>query len=125
MTLKHRSSSRLPLSIIVNVFRLGRKVASTHTININPFGAFIELPATKLATDDFVEMHFFGKENNKEHQLQKGLIMHRNDDGIGVLFAYDSDEFRNMLISEMADMSPSKDIKLQGRQFNKDGKDVR
>lgn len=117
MTLYHRSSSRLPLSIDVNVLHLGRKLAHTHTRNINPFGAFIELPTAKLATDDFVEMHFVDKENGKEHLLQKGLVMHRNEDGVGVLFAYDSAEFRKMLRNKIAGESPPENYQV-GRADN-------
>jgi hypothetical protein len=113
----HRSSSRLPLSIDVDVLHFGKKVACTHTRNINPFGAFIELPTAQLTTDDFVEMRFVDRENNKEHLLQKGLVMHRRDDGVGILFAYDSVAFRKMLRHKIADVPNSELSKLQGEQF--------
>jgi hypothetical protein len=51
-------------------------------------------------------MHFMDEEKNKEHLLQKGLVMHCNDDGVGVLFAQDSAEFRKMLRHKMAGLSP-------------------
>jgi hypothetical protein len=93
---------------------MGRKLAHTHTRNINPFGAFIEMPTVKLTTNDFVEIHFVDRENNKEHLLQKGLVMHRNDDGVGVLFAYDSAEFRKMLRHKIAGKSPPEDYQDGG-----------
>jgi hypothetical protein len=106
MTLYHRSSSRLPLSIDVNVFHMGKNLARTHTRNINPFGAFIELPTVKLAINDFVELHFIDQEHHQEYLVQKGLVMHRAADGVGVLFAYDSAEFRKMLRHKIAGKRP-------------------
>lgn len=102
MSIHHRSSGRIPLELDVDVRHRGKYIGSTSTRDISPFGAFIELSATDLATDDFVEMHFLDKRRKNKYLLQKGLIMHRNKDGVGVLFAHDKDEFRNLLERESA-----------------------
>jgi hypothetical protein len=111
MTMYHRSSGRLPLSINVTLIYRGKKVANTHTKNINPFGAFIILPTASLAKDDFVEIHFIDLENKQNQCLQKGLVMHRNKHGVGVLFAYDSGEFRKMLRHKIAVLNQPEDHK--------------
>jgi len=130
MTLYHRTSSRLPLSIDVNVFHRGTKLARTHTRNINPFGAFIELPTVELSRDDFVELHFIDREHNKEDLVQKGMVMHRDDGGVGVLFAYDSAKFRRMLRHKIAGKSPPDEDKysradsLKTHQYQSMGKQI-
>lgn len=100
MSIHHRSSSRIPLALTVNIKHKGKYIGSTSTRNINPFGAFIELSATELGANDFVELHFLDKQQKRTYLKQKGLIMHRNKEGVGVMFAHDLDEFRTLLARE-------------------------
>jgi hypothetical protein len=102
MSIHHRSSGRLPLALDVDIRHRGKYIGSTSTRDISPFGVFIKLRATDLAEDDFLEMHFLDKFKKKRYLLQKGLIMHRNKEGFGVLFSHDKDEFRNLLERETA-----------------------
>ncbi|MFT6896086.1 MAG: hypothetical protein ACJA13_000483 [Paraglaciecola sp.] len=102
MSFHHRSSGRIPLTLDVDVRHKGKYIGSTSTRDISPFGVFIELYATDLAADDFLEMHFLDKDRKNKYLLQKGLIVHRNKEGFGVLFAHDKVEFRNLLERETA-----------------------
>lgn len=102
MSLHHRCGSRIPLVLDVDIKHMGKKLGTSCTRNINPYGVFIELPSDQLEVNDFVEMHFKDKQKNDSFLLQKGLVRHQGTDGIGVLFAYDKKEFRAMLEKEVA-----------------------
>ncbi|MBU3018972.1 PilZ domain-containing protein [Paraglaciecola agarilytica] len=101
MSLYHRTSNRAPLALDVRIRHMGKEMGDSCTRNISPFGAFIEMPGPTLSTDDFIEMYFMDEKNDNAYLLQKGLITHCSQEGIGVLFAYDSDEFRQMLHKKM------------------------
>jgi hypothetical protein len=105
MTINHRSGSRVPLTLKVKIRRGGRSIGRFTTRNINPFGAFIEMPDEELSTDDFVEMSFMDKGSNI---LLKGLVKHRDNNGVGVMFAYDLAEFRTMLRQQLATFNLTK-----------------
>jgi hypothetical protein len=81
---------------------MGKKLGTSCTRNINPYGAFIDFTTDKLEINDFVEIHFKGKQKKDSYLLQKGLVKHHGATGIGVLFAYDKKEFRAMLANEIA-----------------------
>lgn len=100
MSIHHRSNSRIPLALPVNVKHMGKYMGPTATRNVNPYGAFIELSTSELGSNDFVELHFLDKHKKRTYVKQKGLIMHRSKEGVGVLFAHDKDEFRTMLERE-------------------------
>lgn len=108
MSIHHRSSGRIPLTLDVKVRHRGKYIGFTSTRDISPYGVFIELSATDLTTNDFVEMHFLDKHKKNRYLLQKGLIMHRNKEGVGVLFAHDKDEFRTMIEKENAAVNGNK-----------------
>jgi hypothetical protein len=99
--LHHRTYTRIPLALEVQLQFKGESLGHTFTRNINSFGAFIELPKPELATNDFIKIYFSHKEGNSSGVLQKGMVMHCNKEGVGVIFATDTEEFRNMLIQEM------------------------
>ena len=105
MDINHRSSARVPLTLTVTICRRGKSIGRFVTRNINPFGAFIEMPEEALKTDDFVEMSFVDKECSI---LQKGLVKHHDNKGVGVLFAYDFAEFRAMLRQHLAALNPAR-----------------
>ncbi|MFT4939504.1 MAG: hypothetical protein ACI88A_002547 [Paraglaciecola sp.] len=102
MSIHHRTGTRIPLVLDVEIQHMGKKLGTSCTRNINPYGAFIELPSEDLVINDFVEIHFKDKQKKDSYLLQKGLVKHRGKEGIGVLFAYDKEEFRAMLEKEMA-----------------------
>ena len=103
MALHHRCGSRIPLVLDVEIQHRGKKLGASYTRNINPYGAFIELPTDELACDDFVEMYFIDKHKKNAPLLQKGLVKHHCKEGIGVLFAYDKEDFRDMLRNELSE----------------------
>ncbi|MFQ3219091.1 MAG: hypothetical protein ACI8R9_001559 [Paraglaciecola sp.] len=105
MSFHHRSSKRTELALDVDVRHRGKYIGSTCTRDISPFGVFIELSSTHLAADDFLEIHFLDKRKKNQYLLQKGLIVHRNKDGFGVLFSHDKDEFRHLLKRETPEIN--------------------
>ena len=108
MGINHRWGSRIPLVFEVEIKHMGKKLATSCTRNINPYGAFIELSTDILKADDFVEVRFLDRQKKDAYILQKGLIKHHGKEGVGLLFAYDSLEFRTMLGNEMANINSSK-----------------
>ena len=101
MSIYHRTYTRIPLVLDVLVRFKGEKIGHSLTRNINPFGAFIELPKSDLVTNNFVEMYFTNKDPDAACVLQKGMVMHCSQEGVGIIFAYDTEEFRAMLDQKM------------------------
>jgi hypothetical protein len=94
-----RTYTRKPLSIDVQLKFKGEKLGHTLTRNVNFFGAFIDLDKHGLVTNDFVEIYF--TDNDNKCVVQKGMVMHYSKEGVGVIFAYHTDEFRSMLAHKM------------------------
>jgi hypothetical protein len=103
VSLHHRTYTRIPLALEVQLQFRGENLGHAFTRNINSFGAFIELPKPDLATNDFIKIYFSYKDGNPPCVVQKGLVMHSNKEGVGVIFATDTEEFRNMLLQEMTE----------------------
>nr|WP_297348380.1 PilZ domain-containing protein [uncultured Glaciecola sp.] len=101
MSMYHRTYTRIPLTLEVDIQFKGGKLKRAYTRNINPFGAFIKLPKATLAINDFIKIYFTDKDNGDACVEQKGLVMHSSDDGVGILFASDSKDFRTMLGHEL------------------------
>ncbi|MFT6267608.1 MAG: hypothetical protein ACJAVV_000406 [Alphaproteobacteria bacterium] len=101
MAVYHRTYTRAPLALDVELQFKGEKMCHTFTRNINRFGAFIELSKPNLVTNDFVKIYFTSKDDNHTCVTQKGMVMHRCKEGVGILFASDTKEFRTMLDLEM------------------------
>jgi len=102
MSIHHRTYARIPLVLDVKIKLKGEKLMHACTRNINPFGAFIELSKPEMITNDFVKIYFTDKDENDACVVQKGMVMHRGKDGVGILFASDTEEFRTMLKQEMS-----------------------
>lgn len=101
MSLHHRTYTRIPLALEVYLQFKGENLGHAFTRNINSFGAFIELPKPELVTNDFIKIYFSHKDGTPRCVVQKGMVMHCNKEGVGVIFATDTEEFRNMLLQEM------------------------
>lgn len=97
MSLYHRTYTRIPLTLDVHLQCKGKPLKDAFTRNINPFGAFIELSSPELQVDDFVSLSFTNKYRHDDCVAQKGIVVHSNDEGVGILFADDTEEFRSML----------------------------
>jgi hypothetical protein len=102
VSLHHRTYTRIPLALDVQLQFKGVSLGQTFTRNINPFGAFIELPESKLITNDFIKICFIQKDEDHTCIEQKGLVIHCNKEGVGIIFASDTAAFRNMLNQEMS-----------------------
>ncbi|MFT4732188.1 MAG: hypothetical protein ACI89W_001211 [Gammaproteobacteria bacterium] len=97
----HRTYTRIPLTLEVDLQFKDGKLRHANTRNIDPFGAFIETSKPTLSTNDFVKIYFTDKNKGGAYLVQKGIVMHCSDDGVGILFASDSSEFRTMLEHEL------------------------
>lgn len=102
MSVYHRTYARIPLALDVQLHFKGKALGHAFTRDINSFGTFIELSKPELETDDFISISFKGKDVNHAKVMQKGMVMHRNTEGIGILFARDTEEFRTMLQKEVS-----------------------
>lgn len=97
MSLYHRTYTRIPLTLDVHLQCKGKQVKDACTRNIDPFGAFIELSSPELKVSDFVCLRFANKYMGDGCVTQKGIVVHSCDEGVGILFANDTEEFRSML----------------------------
>lgn len=97
MSLYHRTYTRIPLTLDVHFQCKGKQLKGACTRNIDPFGAFIELSSPELKVNDFVRLRFDNKYIGGGCVTQKGIVVHSSSDGVGVLFANDTEEFRSML----------------------------
>ncbi len=102
MTINHRCSVRIPLRLEVGVYHRGRTVGGFITRNVDPDGAFVEGSDFDLRQNDFIELEFEPEEDKAPCLRQKGLVVHRNLDGIGVFFAHDLAGFRALLATLVA-----------------------
>lgn len=96
MSINHRTYTRLPLNLDLELVFKGENLGHASVRNINQFGAFIELPKPKMQTNDFIKINF----TNKDLE-QKGMVVHVSKEGVGIIFASNSEEFRSMLQQEM------------------------
>jgi hypothetical protein len=103
VSLQHRTYTRIPLTLDVQIQFKGVNLGHAFIRNIDPFGAFIELSKSELVINDFVKIYFTNTDENQACVEQKGMVMHCSKEGVGILFAIDSVEFRTMLKQEMAD----------------------
>jgi hypothetical protein len=103
VSLHHRTYTRIPLALDVQLQFKGANLGHAFTRNINTFGAFIELPEPELVTNDFIKIYFTRKDEDHVCVEQKGMVMHCNKEGVGIIFASDPPEFRAMLDQEMND----------------------
>lgn len=101
MTIHHRTYTRPPLALDVELLFKGENLGHAFTRNINHFGAFIELPKHELTTNDFIKINFTQKDKDQACVEQKGMVMHVNREGVGIIFATDTEEFRTMLDQKM------------------------
>jgi hypothetical protein len=101
VSLHHRTYTRIPLALDVQLQFKGANLGHAFTRNINTFGAFIELPEPELVTNDFIKIYFTHKDKGQACVEQKGMVMHCNKEGVGIIFASDTEEFRAMLDQEM------------------------
>ena len=104
MSVYHRTYTRTLLVLDVELQFKGKKIGHTCTRNINPFGAFIELSKPNLVADDFVSMYFTNQDKHHASVIQKGMVMHRSKEGVGILFASDTKEFRMMLRQQISNI---------------------
>lgn len=107
MSVYHRTYTRMNFPLNVQVQFKGEIIGQTLTRNINQFGAFIELSEPELETNDFVKIYFINQDDDSPWVVQKGMVMHSSKEGVGVLFASDTQEFRTMLEQEMNNAVPS------------------
>jgi hypothetical protein len=101
VSLHHRTYTRIPLALDVQLQFKGANLGHTITRNIHHFGAFIALPEPKLVTNDFIKIYFTRKDKDHACVEQKGMVMHCNKEGVGIIFASDTAEFRTLLNQEM------------------------
>jgi hypothetical protein len=101
VSLHHRTYTRIPLALDVQLQFKGANLGHTITRNIHHFGAFIALPEPKLVTNDFIKIYFTRKDKYHACVEQKGMVMHCNKEGVGIIFASDTAEFRTLLNQEM------------------------
>jgi|GEM_PF-1524630 len=114
MSLYHRTYTRIPLTLDVELKCKGKYFKRASTRDVDPFGAFIKLPSPELQVNDFVNLSFINKYKGDNCVAQKGIVVHASEEGVGILFANDTEEFRSML-DKVLSHEASSPIKIQLR----------
>jgi hypothetical protein len=92
-----RSSIRKPLVLSVEVYSLGEHLGRTQTRDINLDGAFLECCARELHPNEILELLFHVHDNEQSTLRLRAAVIRSTEEGVGVLFDYDAQEYRRLL----------------------------
>lgn len=97
-----RSNIRKRLKFSLDVYNRGEFIGRYKTENIHIDGALIGITDTYLEPHDLLELKLYTRRANYNPLHIKGMIMHKSEKGVGVMFNYGEqvyDELRKILHS--------------------------
>ena len=97
MDVNKRSSIRKPLKLSVDVYSFDEYLGSHQTRDMNLDGAFIVNCARKLYPGDLLELHFHVQDGDRAPLWLRATVTRSSDQGVGVVFDYDVQEYRQLL----------------------------
>ena len=87
----HRHGLRTPISFSVRIYRRGSLLGTGVARNISRGGLFVELAEVPNGNESFVELEVMSMSARRlSARRLPGLIVHREPNGVGVMFADDS-----------------------------------
>ncbi len=81
MNMEHRYWRRRDVALEMRLFHRQRPLGRFSTSNISIDGLFLEAPWLEIAPNDIVDLQW---DCGEMHRM-KGLVIHRSDNGIGLL----------------------------------------
>ncbi len=83
----HRYGSRIPMQVVVLLYRGGKRLGEFKTRDISTHGAFLVTGEMDLHLGAIIEISFILTENMQDRYKVKGMLVRRTATGIGVIFA--------------------------------------
>lgn len=97
MSVNKRSSIRKQLNLYVDIYSFDKYLGLYQTRNMNLDGAFIDKCARKLYPGDLLELHFHLQDDELNPLRLRAAVTRSSDEGVGVAFDYDVQEYRQLL----------------------------
>ena len=97
MNVNKRSSIRKQLNFYVDIYSFDKYLGLHRTRDMALDGAFIDNSARKLNPGDLLELHIHVQDGELNHLHLRATVTRSSDDGIGVEFDYDVQEYRQLL----------------------------
>ncbi len=96
MKADHRRSHRFNLQMIVKLVKSDFDLGDAFTSDISRGGAFVVLPFSRQPLSNTFSLKILHNEKNKDPILVKSMVVHRSDEGMGVMFGRDLTELFEM-----------------------------
>ena len=97
MSVNKRSSIRKQLNLYVDIYSFDKYLGLYQTRDMNLDGAFIDKCARKLYPGDLLELHFHLQDDKLNPLRLRAAVTRLSDEGVGVAFDYDVQEYRRLL----------------------------
>jgi len=97
MNVNKRSNIRKRLNLYVDIYNFDKYMGLYQTRDMTLDGAFIDNSARKLCPDDLLELHFHVQDSERSPLHLRATVTRSSDEGVGVVFDYDVQEYRQLL----------------------------
>lgn len=97
MSIDKRISFRKQLNLYVDIYSFDKYLGLHQTRDMNLDGAFIDECARKLYPGDLLELHFHVQDGELNPLRLRATVIRSSDEGVGVAFDYDVQEYRQLL----------------------------
>jgi len=97
MNVNKRSSIRKQLNLSVDIYSFDGYLGLHQTRDMNLDGAFIDNCARTLYPGDLLELHFHVQDDERNPLWLRATVTRSSDEGVGVVFDYDVQEYRQLL----------------------------
>ena len=97
MNTNRRNNLRKQLNIHVDIYSFDKYLGLYRTRDMNLDGAFIDDCTRKLYPGDLLELHFHVHDGAQAPLWLKATVARTSDQGVGIKFDYDVQEYRQLL----------------------------
>ncbi len=97
MNTNKRSNIRKLLHLYVDIYSFDKYLGLYQTRDMTLDGAFIDNFARKLYPDDLLELHFHVQDGELSPLHLRATVNRSSDEGVGVVFDYSDEEYRQLL----------------------------
>jgi hypothetical protein len=97
MSVDKRISIRKKLNLYVDIYSFDKYLGLYQTRDMNLDGAFIDKCARKLIPGELLELHFHVQDDELNPLRLRAAVTRSSDEGVGVAFDYDVQEYRQLL----------------------------
>ena len=82
--MEHRYFPRIPVKYRVTIHQQGQPVVIAETQNISKFGMFVKTVGLDCRINSYFKIEVASKVDTKKRISARALVVHRNDEGIGL-----------------------------------------